>query len=439
MPRGLIGLGLVQLALAGLAARFVSRETTYPLYLVSYLSMGVVWLIASYRVLGGRGATRFDLPIVMIFAVLMRALFLTTSPVLSDDIFRYVWDGRVQHAGINPYVYAPDAEELVSLRDEQYERINNKEIPTIYPPLMEMAFFLVTGVSESVFWMKAFFVLIDFGLMALLAGLLHSLGLERERVLLYAWCPLPIVEVAASGHNDVLGAALLMAAIWAVRHRRGPLSMSLLTLSGLAKIVGLALAPLFLRFTGFRAFVWAPALTLLIFASPYAGAGTLAFRGLHQYTTRWRGNDSLFHVLYALTNSLDAAKLIVAVLLVTLVLTLVYLRAAPLPGAYVTVGAILMLTTTAHPWYLLWVVPFLPIFPTASWMFLTLSVGLSYHSAYLATPGQPWEDVTWIKLMEYVPFYGLLVFGVLRSLLRDPGSARRFLGFSLDPIQARLG
>jgi hypothetical protein len=295
-----------------------------------------------------------------------------------------------------------------------------------------MTFFLVTGVSESVFWMKSFFVLIDFGLMVLLAGFLHSLGMERERVLLYAWCPLPIVEVAASGHNDVLGATLLMAAIWAVQRQRGRLSMFLLTLSGLAKILGLVLMPLFLRFASFRSFAWVPALTLLIFASPYAGADTLAFRGLYQYTTRWRGNDSLFHLLYALTDSLDAAKLITAVLLVTLGITLLYLRVAPLPGAYLSIGAILMLTTTVHPWYLLWLVPFLPIFPSASWMFLTLSIGLSYHSAYRATPGQPWEDVTWVKLLEYVPFYGLLVFGVLRSFLRDPGSTRRFLDFSLD-------
>jgi hypothetical protein len=427
----LVTLGIFELGLAVLAARFIGRETSYPIYLVCYLSMGIVWLFASYHVLSGKSDEPKRLASVLLFAIVMRAAFLPTPPVLSDDIFRYIWDGRVQHAGINPYVHAPDAEELAFLRNEQYEAINNKEIPTIYPPLMEMAFYVVTAFSETVVSMKAFFVVIDIGLIVLLAGILGALGFERERVLVYAWCPLPIVEIAASGHNDVLGTILLMGALGAIRPPRSLLAMFLLTLSGLAKLVGAALAPLFLRFTRLNVFVAVPALTLVVVASPYASAGRLGFRGLYEYATRWRGNDSLFHVLFALTGSLDSAKIAVAGLLVLLVVTLVHLRAAPLPAAYVTVGAILALTATVHPWYLLWIVPFLPIFPTPAWMFLTLSVGLSYHAAYLATPGQPWEDVLWVKLLEYVPFYGLLVFSAI-PLLRDRGSARRFLGFSLD-------
>ena len=157
-----------------------------------------------------------------------------------------------------------------------------------------------------------------------------------------------------------------------------------------------------------------PVVTVLL-ALPYASAGSLAFRGLTQYGLRWRGNDSLFHILFYLTGSLDTAKLIVAAFLVTMVLVLVALNADPLRSSYLTVGAILLLTTTVHPWYLLWIAPFLAIYTSPAWLYLTLSVALAYHSAYLAIPGQAWEDVIWVKLLEYVPFFVLAIVGVWRE------------------------
>jgi len=426
-------LGLSELILAILAARVISRETTYLHYLALYFAMGVPWLLASYYAVTRATSSRTNRALVLVFAVAARIPFLVTEPILSDDIFRYVWDGRVQHAGINPYVYAPDAEELRFLRNAEYEGINNKDIPTIYPPLMQMAFFAATTVSERIVWMKAFFVLADLSLLFVLARMLSSLGLNPVRALIYGWSPLVIVEVAGSGHNDAFAVLLLMTAQWTIllqlpkRGLTSMMSMSLLALSGLAKLVGFALSPLFLRSVRRSAFA-AMVFVSVAFNLPYAGAGTLALRGLTQYGLRWRGNDSLFHILYALTGSLDIAKMIVAVLLVLLVLVLVASNARPLRSSYLTLGAILVLMTTVHPWYLLWIAPFLAIYASPAWLFLSLSVALSYHSAYLATPGVPWEDVLWIKCLEYAPFFVIGVATVARDLSRGPGALRRFIG-----------
>jgi len=402
--KSLLALGLAELGLAALAARAIDSEKAFPVYLALYIAMGVPWLLATRAAV--RPGSRTSMPVVLLVTVLLRLVFLATAPALSDDIYRYVWDGRVAGAGINPYLHAPEAPELAFLRDELYPGINNKDIPTIYPPLMEAAFRVVTAVSTSLTAMKAFFVLVDLALIGVLAALLAAHGLDPGRVVVYAWCPLGVVEVAASGHNDVLGVLCLFAALLALARDRDAGAIAWLTLSGLAKLVGFALTPLFLRFVRPRALLVAPLLTLA-FVWPYRGAGARAFEGLTQYGLRWRGNDSLFHVLYALTGSLDRAKAIVAVTLVAFTLGLAAKKVPPLRAAYLVVAAILLLTATVHPWYLLWLLPFLCFYPSPAWLYLALGVALSYHASYLSTPGEPWEELLWVKLLEYVPFYAL--------------------------------
>ncbi|HXV63787.1 MAG TPA: hypothetical protein VEK15_24015 [Vicinamibacteria bacterium] len=402
----LVGLGLVELALAAAAARFVDREAGYPIYLALYLAMGLPWLLASYHVVRHDQGSSGSLGLVFFLALSMRAGFLFTGPVLSDDLYRYLWDGRVAHAGINPYRYAPEAPELAFLRNEDYGGINNKDIPTIYPPLMQMAFFAVTSVSESLLAMKAFFVAVDVALLVVLAFILRAASLNPERVLVYAWSPLAIVEIAGSGHNDVLGALFLMAALAALGGGKERWAPAFMTLSGLSKLLGFAVLPLLARHVKKATFIAVP-LLVLAFSLPYASAGRLAFRGLREYGLRWRGNDSLFHVLYAATGSLETAKLAAAAILALLVAALVVKRTPPRTSAYLTVGAVLLLAPIVHPWYLLWIAPLLCLRPSPAWMFLSLSVGLSYHSAYLAEPGRAWEDLVWVKGLEYGPFFFL--------------------------------
>ena len=432
----LAALGVVELLFTVFAARVADRETTYPVYLALYLAMGATWLVASYYVTshyvaGNPSPTRAELRLVVLVAVVLRVPFLLTEPLLSDDIFRYVWDGRVQHAGINPYLHAPEEQELAFLRDgheQNFAGINNKDIPTIYPPFMQMAFFAATAVSTSVGWMKLFFVFADLALVFVLMQLLGALGLNPVRALIYAWSPLVVVEVAGSGHNDALAVLCLMAALSAIVHNRQSLSIFLLTLSGMGKIVGFTLTPLWLRSLSPRVLLVVPLVSVLL-ALPYASAGSLAFRGLTQYGLRWRGNDGLFHILYYMTGSLDTAKMIVGAFLFTVVLVLVAMKANPLRSSYLTLGAILLLTTTVHPWYLLWIAPFLAIYASPAWLYLTLSVALAYHSAYLATPGQPWEDLIWVKLLEYVPFFVLAI----GSVWRERGALRAFIGLNSPP------
>ena len=141
------------------------------------------------------------------------------------------------------------------------------------------------------------------------------------------------------------------------------------------------------------------------------------FEGLTQYATRWRANDSLFHVLYWLTGSLAWPKVIAGAFLVALSVWLVVRRIEPLRSTYWVIGAILLLTSTLHPWYLLWIIPFLCFYPSAMWLGLSATVALAYHAPFISTPGEPWQEWVWIKWLEYAPLLCIGAIGWLRRAL----------------------
>ncbi|MFQ5789077.1 MAG: hypothetical protein ACE5KY_04780 [Candidatus Tectimicrobiota bacterium] len=428
----LISLAIVLEALALKAASEMDLREGFLPFFSRYLAMTVVYLVAIYYVINHCQYRKSLLGFVIGTGAVLRVTFLCTPPVLSDDIYRYLWDGRVQRAGINPYRYPPAAPELEPLRDSEHPRgegesiyvgINNKEIPTIYPPLMQALFAASTAFSERVLWMKGTFVLVDLALTAVLVGLLADVGLSPMRVLIYAWSPLVAVEVAGSGHNDVLALVCLLAAHRAMIHNRDTLSISLLALGGLAKLLGFAVAPLFVRSVRPLAWVAFPA-TVLLFALPYHDVGMEAFRGLMAYGLRWRANDSLFHLFYSATGSLDTAKAIAAGLYGGLMALLLLRQAPPLRGAYFAIGALLLLTTTLHPWYLVWIVPYLCFYPSPAWLVLTVTVALSYHAPFLAAPGEPWKENEMFKLLEYAPFFFMAALSALPRLRQLRRGAR---------------
>ena len=154
-------------------------------FLVGYMAMSTVYILAVYYVLNHTDRAhnrRGLLAWTLIVAMALRAIFLFTPPVLSDDIYRYVWDGRVQNEGLNPYAYAPAAPQLEHLRDPIYQSINNKELPTIYPPMMQVVLMASTLLSESVFGMKATFVVIDVALIGILVILLTAAIVSHRRI-----------------------------------------------------------------------------------------------------------------------------------------------------------------------------------------------------------------------------------------------------------------
>jgi alpha-1,6-mannosyltransferase len=223
--------------------------------------------------------------IVVGVAIALRVLLLTAPPILSSDIYRYVWDGRVQAAGINPYRYVPADPALAFLRDPAvYPRINRAGYArTIYPPVAEAVFAVTGRVADNVTGMRL--VMLGFeavGIICLLR-LLPLAGLPRERILIYAWNPLVLWSFANDGHVDAIAVGLLgLALLLRARHKDGWAGAALAG-AVLAKFFPLVVAPAFLRGGAF----WRPALAgLFVIGCGYAlysGAGLQVLGFLPSY------------------------------------------------------------------------------------------------------------------------------------------------------------
>ena len=206
---GCVLLGLTRLGLV------LQRHDNLPGFIVTALVQGIVYLAAVWIVCRIE-SKRSVLVAILVIAGLLRVSVVFSPPFLSDDIYRYIWDGRVQAAGINPYRFVPADKQLASLRDESiYSHINRRDYAhTIYPPLAQAIFLGVTRISETVTGMKMAMVGFEAIAIWLIIRLLTAWRLPPERVLIYAWHPLAIWEIAGSGHVEAVLVALIALALW---------------------------------------------------------------------------------------------------------------------------------------------------------------------------------------------------------------------------------
>ena len=250
-----------------------------------------VYLLAVALVL--RPSARSGIGVVLLLAAAMRLPLIVSTPFLSTDIFRYVWDGRVQAAGINPYRYIPDEPELAALRDKAvFPHINRAEwAPTIYPPAAQVIFAAVGAVWSSVTGVKVAMVGFEILAVVCLLGLLAAAGLPRERVLIYAWNPLPVWAFAGNGHVDAAAAGWVAAALLLRVRRRDGWAGAALGLAILTKFLPAAVAPVLWRArAGWRTAAACLATIVAVYAV-YSSAGALVFGFLDGYGAE-EGYDS---------------------------------------------------------------------------------------------------------------------------------------------------
>jgi hypothetical protein len=158
-----------------------------------------------------------ELGIILLGAVILRVMLLPLPPRLSPDSWRYLWDARVTLHGFSPYVYAPRAKALAALQNTiLYTNIRFRNIPTIYPPGAQEVYLLSYLLAPAnLYFLKGLFVIFDMVTCIALIVLLGRKGLDQRRVILYAWCPLPIIEFAIQGHVDVITLTFSILAILA--------------------------------------------------------------------------------------------------------------------------------------------------------------------------------------------------------------------------------
>lgn len=292
----MLGALLIALTLAGLSLHrpggiaLPSPRAAKVFVAIAALADGVYF--AAVATVLHRPMPRGALWLVLGVALAMRVLVLPAPPFLSSDMYRYVWDGKVQNAGISPYRYIPDNPALAKLRDTAiYPHIGRvKYARTIYPPTAQLVFRAVAAISPTVLAMKV--AMLGFELLGIgaVTVVLSRVGLPRERVVIYAWNPLTVWSFAGNGHADAIAIGLMGLALLARTVRRDGLTGALLGAATLVKFLPGAVAPAFWRRWDWRLPVAAAVVMVALYAC-YIGVGWRVLGFLPGYA-REEGLDS---------------------------------------------------------------------------------------------------------------------------------------------------
>lgn len=418
-----------------LALSLLGRLERHPFLTIALLALG--FAVYGYAALALEHTARPAA--ILAVAVVLRLVVLPLPISLSDDLLRYVWDGRVLSSGDNPYLLAPEAEELAGLRDARWEAMPHKHVPTVYPPLALLTFSIASHSPAPMLGLKILLALADLATCVLMVRLATALGLPPGRAIWYAWSPLAVVETAGMGHVDALGVALLVAAVLWVAEKRRPLAAGLAGAGAVLTKIFPAIALPALSRLGPRPwrFTAAALLALLAAGLPVLiSVGGLP-PGLMIYGVSWEWNGPIYEPLWrlydlvgldtAIKGGLDGlkelsgehelwnrfypwvypqllAKLSLAALFAGL--WLMALRARhPVVAMGRIFGAFLLVSATLYPWYLLWVLPWAALCRHRAWLVLQGTVMISYLPQLLGA-----ELFPVYFLLIWLPFWGLLVF-----------------------------
>jgi len=398
---GIFGAVLLALTLGGLSLHTTGSGTVgtpeAKIALVVILCISaVVYLLAVATTLH-RPMARKVVWIVLLFAAAIRLPLIVSPPFLSSDVFRYVWDGRVQAAGINPYRFIPNDPALASLRDDAvYPHINRADYaPTIYPPAAQVIFAIIGRVWSSVTGVKL--AMVGFEVLAVfcLMRLLTLANLPTERVLIYAWNPLPIWAFAGNGHIDAAVVGFVsLALLLRARHRDGWAGLAL-GLAALTKFLPAVIAPvLWRRGGGWRLATVAGATVIGLYAL-YSGVGWRVFGFLNSYGSEEGLNTgSGIWLLAGLSRIAPlpgfAAGLYLAglaMLLAALGIWFAFVRKPDGPVAICAAAGVMMAVLTFgisphYPWYFAWLIVPCVLSPNPAILWLGTAPVLMYLDTY---------------------------------------------------------
>jgi alpha-1,6-mannosyltransferase len=347
----------------------------------------------------------------LVLAAMWHIEFVRLPPGSDDDIHRYVWDGRLQRLGYNPYVVVPSDPAAQGLHTPETRNLNNPDLPSPYPAGAQLFFRAVTAIHESTFALKVAFVICDFGIALVLLDLLRASGRGAHLVLAFAWNPLLALEVAGSGHIDIVGVLLLVISVAALARRWQAIAALTFGLAVAVKFLPIVLLPLYWKRIRIRDAALALALVALLYV-PFLNDGRIPTGSLGTYVQSFRFNGPVFAALNRVAPPQLLAGLAVLVGLVTAAL----LRKASLRGAAREqsrqvfasdvfawpMAASLLCAPVVFPWYLLWLQPFLTSASTLLIIFWTVSIIPTYVMWHLRTLGRPWGSLPgWVMVVEY--------------------------------------
>src|SRR5882672_8783456 len=267
-----------------------------PYFMASLTLAGIVYLLAIREFLATPTLSRRVVVIGLVLAAVWHIEFLRMPPGADDDVHRYVWDGRVQRLGYNPYLVVPNDPSVKHLHTPETRNLNNAYLPSPYPPGAQLFFRAVTAIQESTFALKVAFVVCEFAIVFVLLDVLRCTRQGAHLVLAYAWNPLLAIEVAGSGHVDIVGALLLVLSAAALVRRWRATAAVGLGLAVAVKLLPIVLLPLYWKRVRIRDAALAAVVVGLLYV-PFLKHGRIPIGSLGTYVQSFRFNGPVFAAL----------------------------------------------------------------------------------------------------------------------------------------------
>ena len=399
-----------------------------PCFMAALTLAGIAYLLAIREFFRGRGPIRLfsgqvrataEFPrrivvIGLVLAAVWHIEFLRVPPGADDDIHRYVWDGRLQRLGYNPYLVVPSDPAVKGLHTPETRNLNNPDLSSPYPPGAQLFFRAVTAIQESTFALKAVFVVCELAIVFVLLDLLRPTQ-GAHLVLAFAWNPLLAIEVAGSGHIDTVGALSLVVSAAALSRRWRATAAVAFGFAIAVKFLPIVLLPLYWKRVRIRDAALAAAVVALLYV-PFLNHGRIPIGSLGTYVQSFRFNGPVFAVLHHVA----PPQLLVGLAVLVGLATATWLRTrAPewSPDSFAwPMAASLLCAPVVFPWYLLWLLPFLTSASTLLLIVWTMSILPTYVQWHLRALGRPWGSLPgWVMPLEYGC---LAVAGAVIALLR---------------------
>ncbi len=413
----LYGLGVILLVALTICSRNFSR-TGEPSFFIPLAVAGVAYLLAIRELISTPEFPKRVIVFGLALSALWHFQFLRMPPGLDDDIHRYVWDGRVQRLGYNPYIVVPSDPALSALHTPETRTLNNPEVPSPYPAGAQLFFRAVTSIHESTFALKVAFVVCDLAIVFVLLDVLRCTRQGEHWVLAYAWHPLLATEVAGSGHVDIVGVLLLLVSAASLLRRWRSVAAMAFALSVAVKLLPIVLLPLYWKRVRIRdgALV---AVVLGLLYLPFLDHGRIPFGSLGTYVQSFRFNDPVFATL----ERVIAPQVVAGLAALVGFLTAIWMRRRSTQWSADAfawpMAASLLCAPVVYPWYLLWLLPFVRSISTLPIIVWTLSIIPTYYVWHLRTVGRPWLVPGWIMVLEYGSVAGAAAIIALRRITRS--------------------
>jgi alpha-1,6-mannosyltransferase len=372
-----------------------------PSFMASLTVAGIVYLLAIREFFATPRFSRRVVVIGLVLAAVWNIAFVRLPSGADDDIHRYVWDGRLQRLGYNPYLVVPSDPAVKGLHIPETRNLNNPDLPSPYPAGAELFFRAVTAIHESTFALKVAFVVCEFAIVFLLLDVLRRTGQAAHLVLAFAWNPLLAVEVAGSGHIDIVGALLLVVSAVALLRRWRPTAAVALGLAIAVKFLPVVLLPLYWKRVRIRDAVLAATVVALLYL-PFLNHGRIPIGSLGTYVQTFRFNGPMF----AMLDRVAPPQLLAGLAVLAGLAIATWQRGtrpewSPDQFAW-PMAASLLCAPAVFPWYLLWLLPFLTSASTLLIIIWTVSIFPVYVQWHLRALGHPWGSLPdWVMLLEY--------------------------------------